>query len=78
VDGQRHDEGWLDAAGGIFEGSRGEFLPPQLNPNAYWMRYEPTRLMEYFVGKRSELQSVQWLQHYANTQPAAAWPAAGG
>jgi HK97 family phage major capsid protein len=28
--------------------------------------------MGYFISKRGEMQSVTWLQHYANTNPAAA------
>lgn len=55
----------------IFEGTSGEFIPPQLIPNAYWLRYEPVRLLEFFIGQRGTAQSVTWLQHYANTNPAS-------
>ena len=56
----------------IYEGTPGQFLPPELIPQAFWMRYEPTRLFDYFIGVHGNTQSVSWLQHSSNTNPAAA------
>lgn len=55
----------------IAEGTPGSLIPPELLPSAFWLRYEPVRLLEYFIGQRGTLQSVQWLQHYGNTAPAS-------
>jgi len=55
----------------IYEGTPGQFLPPQLIPQAYWLRYEPTRLFDYFIGMRGETQSVTWLTHSSNTNSAS-------
>ena len=56
----------------IAEGTSGSLLPPELIPSAFWLRYEPTRLFDYFIGARGETQSVTWLTHSSNTNPAAA------
>jgi len=56
----------------VYEGTSGQFLPPELMPSAFYLRYEPTRLFDYFIGARGESQSVTWLQHTSNTNPAAA------
>lgn len=56
----------------VYEGTSGQFLPPELIPSAFYLRYEPTRLFDYFIGARGESQSVTWLQHTSNTNPAAA------
>ena len=57
---------------GLAEGTPGSLLPAQLIPQAWWMRYEPTRLFDYFIGSQAETQSISWIQHTGNTLPAAA------
>jgi HK97 family phage major capsid protein len=66
----------------IAEGTPGSLLPPELLAQAWWLRYEPTVLIDFFIPVGNpELndgahglhgQSVQWLQHSGNTNPAAA------
>ncbi len=66
-----HTKDWT-VPSSIAEGASGSLLPPQLIPSAWPLRYEPTRLFDYFVGSRAETQSITWLQHSSNTSPAAA------
>jgi HK97 family phage major capsid protein len=54
------------------EGSPGTLLPPQLLPQALNLRYEPDRLFSHFVAQQApESQSVSYLRHTGNTNPAA-------
>jgi HK97 family phage major capsid protein len=59
------------------EGSPGSLLPPILLPQAFQLRYEPDRIFEHFIGARAEGQSVSYLLHSGNTNPAAAVPELG-
>lgn len=36
------------------EGAPGSLLPPELIPQAWWLRYEPTRLIEFFPQTQGE------------------------
>jgi HK97 family phage major capsid protein len=59
----------------IAEGTPGSLLPPELIPNAWWLRYDPTNLFDLFIpvpGADTQRAQVTWLQHYANTNPASA------
>jgi HK97 family phage major capsid protein len=70
----------LDSAGirdkattAVAEGAPGSLIPPILLPQAYTLRLEPTRIIEFLVtGQPPTGQSVSWLQHSGNTNPAAA------
>ncbi|MDH6248010.1 phage major capsid protein [Mycobacterium sp. OTB74] len=56
----------------IGEGPPGSLLPPTLLPYAFELRYEPDRIFAAFNGAEAQSQSVSYLQHTGNTQPAAA------
>jgi hypothetical protein len=56
----------------IGEGPPGSLLPPVLLPYAFELRYEPERIFAAFNGAEAESQSITYLQHTSNTQPAAA------
>ena len=66
-----HSKDWTVPTS-IAEGASGSLLPPQLLPTAWPLRYEPTRLFDYFIGEAAATQSVSWLSHSSNTSPAAA------
>jgi HK97 family phage major capsid protein len=54
------------------EGAPGSLLPPVLLPHAWNLPYEPDRLFDHFPGLTAESQSVSYLVHTGNTNPAAA------
>jgi HK97 family phage major capsid protein len=44
-------------------------------PEAWYLRYEPVRVIEYFVkAPLGDTQSAAWLKHYGNSSPAAVVP----
>jgi HK97 family phage major capsid protein len=53
------------------EGAPGSLLPSVLLPQAFGLLYEPDRLFEHFPGLTAESQSVSYLQHTGNVNPAA-------
>lgn len=46
-------------------------LPPIINPQAFGLLYEPTRLFDYIPVAAMPGPSVEYLQHESNTNPAA-------
>lgn len=63
----------LKAGGPDFtvEGAAGSLLPPQLIPAAFREMYEPDRLWSHLPGQAMDTQSIAYLQHTSNTNPAA-------
>ncbi len=53
------------------EGAPGSLLPPVLYPQAFPLLYEPDRIFQHFPGLEAESQSVSYLQHSGNSNPAA-------
>jgi len=66
------------APAAVAEGAPGSLIPPILLPQAFTLRLEPTRIIEYLVnGVPPTGQSVSWLQHSGNTAPpprSPSWP----
>ncbi len=57
----------------ISEGSPGSLLPSVIHPEwALMLPYEPDRLRDHFRGAGMESQSVAYLAHTGNSQPAVA------
>jgi HK97 family phage major capsid protein len=61
----------LTTKAAVGEGASGSLLPPVLLPDAFPLRYETDRLFSAFPGLPAESQSVSYLQHTGNTNPAA-------
>jgi HK97 family phage major capsid protein len=55
----------------VGEGAPGSLLPPVLLPNVFGLPYEPDRLFSAFPGLPADSQSVSYLQHTGNTNPAS-------
>jgi HK97 family phage major capsid protein len=53
------------------EGTPGSLLPPQLIPAAFPLLMEPTRVFSHLPGMPMDSQWIQYIQHSANTNPAA-------
>lgn len=68
------DEMGLVTKAAVGEGAPGGLLPPVLLPQAFPLPYEPDRVFEHFLGTPAETQSVQYLQHTGNANPAATVP----
>jgi HK97 family phage major capsid protein len=73
-------EGFNKAAGDLrtkdtpnftVEGAAGSLLPPTLIPAAFRLQYEPDRVWQHLPGMPMDSQSIAYLQHSANANPAA-------
>jgi len=76
--GEKAAPSWNVHTKQVVEGPPGTLLPPALLPqHTLNLPYEPDRIFEHFVGAMADSQSVQYLQHTGNAQPALPTPELG-